>query len=385
MNGQPRTEYATFISYAREDESFARYLEEQIEARGLSTGQKAVRAFRDTSDLAGNEYHTSLDEHLRKSASMIVVCSPAARQSTYVSDEISRFVKMHGAGRLFPVLRSGLPDNEADDKRAFPPALLAAIAGMPLAADFRGFDTRKGRRAGSAAESEWYRLVANVEQTTPDSVRQADKEQEVKSLRRRLMRGAAVVVTLAVALAVVGYFWWRARTAEAASERMSMQAETEASEFSRQLQAKEQEIAELRKRLSAPAAMPRPRAAAAAETPAPVPLPSQPAPASASPPARVYFHIRDESQRSQAAALEAAVEQLRDTVVPPFERLRIGPRTSELRYFRRGDEAEARAIADAINRVGPSVEVKYVEGHETSDRIRPRHFELWLAPSKAAS
>ena len=199
---------------------------------------------------------------------MIVVCSPAGRQSDFVSDEISAFAAIHGADRVFPVLRSGLADNEADDQKAFPPGLLKAVHGMPLAADSRDFDVRQGRKAGSMAEAEWYKLIANIEQTTPDKVREVDKERQVRSLRTRLKRAAVVVASLVAGAALLGYLWWRAWTAERRNEEMSVEGQTFAADLNRQLDAKNQEISELRAQIETRrAAKPQPGAVAGAATP----------------------------------------------------------------------------------------------------------------------
>src|SRR5262245_12756709 len=123
-NEQPAPGYIAFISYSREDEAFAKQLETEIEAYQRPGSAVSARIFRDRSDFTGSAYESALDAHLHNSKSLIVLCSPHARKSTYVGDEIRRFAQHHGAERIFPILVSGLPDNEADDKKAFPPALL---------------------------------------------------------------------------------------------------------------------------------------------------------------------------------------------------------------------------------------------------------------------
>lgn len=116
--------YLAFISYAREDEAFAKQLETEIEAHQRPASAGAVRVFRDRSDFTGAAYESAIEGHLRNSATLIVLCSPDARKSAFVGDEIKRFVSLHGADRIFPILLSGLAENEAEDRKAFPPALL---------------------------------------------------------------------------------------------------------------------------------------------------------------------------------------------------------------------------------------------------------------------
>jgi TIR domain len=121
MFDQSSAEYRNdaFISYSRRDRSFAVLLEKALEAssppRGLALPSRALQVFRDESDFTGVEYHESVSKHLSNSAKLIVLCSPHARASEYVNDEIRRFVQSRGAGNVVPVLVSG--------KESFPQCL----------------------------------------------------------------------------------------------------------------------------------------------------------------------------------------------------------------------------------------------------------------------
>lgn len=95
---------------------------------------------------------------------------------------------------------------------------------------------------------------------------------------------------------------------------------------------------------------------------------------------RVYVHIVREDQRSKA---EAVADALRTSavIVPGVDLVKSGPGNSELRYFRRVEQAEAEGIASTISALWPGVTARYVAGYENSTGIRPRHFELWLSAS----
>jgi len=100
---------------------------------------------------------------------------------------------------------------------------------------------------------------------------------------------------------------------------------------------------------------------------------------------RVYIHIRSEEQRPPAAALGEALERA-GFVVPGIERLvDIGPSESELRYFRNTERevADAERAAAVLSAADLALEPKFVPGFEDSTKIRPRHYELWLAPDFA--
>lgn len=94
---------------------------------------------------------------------------------------------------------------------------------------------------------------------------------------------------------------------------------------------------------------------------------------------RVYFHIRDEAQRTQAKRIADEIESRGGVVVPGVQRVEAGPAATELRYFRSEEEQEAKQISSTLSTLGLKVEPKYVQGFEASNRIRPRHYELWIS------
>jgi hypothetical protein len=71
-------------------------------------------------------------------------------------------------------------------------------------------------------------------------------------------------------------------------------------------------------------------------------------------------------------------------LVPGIERLDFGPDATELRYFRVHEREEAERLAGLLRDLGLPARATYVRGHESSSRIRPRHFELWLASAAGA-
>lgn len=94
---------------------------------------------------------------------------------------------------------------------------------------------------------------------------------------------------------------------------------------------------------------------------------------------RVYFHIKREAQRSQAHRAAAALSAKGDIEVPGIQKLDVGPSSTELRFFRRSEEAEAVKIGNNLKALGIEATVRYVPGFEDSKSIRPRHYELWVS------
>jgi hypothetical protein len=376
-NEQAVPGYIAFISYSREDEAFAKQLETEIEAYQRPGTAASARIFRDRSDFTGSAYESALDGHLQNSKSLIVLCSPHARKSDFVGDEIRRFARHHGTDRIFPILVSGLPDNEADDKKAFPAALLEVMqgSGIPLGAEYRGLDLRKERVNAGRFEGEWYKLLGNIYGVTPAEIRAEDTSRLTRVQRRRFLIAAGIGVLLLACFVGALLLWCRAKAAEEEAVRLrkraelleqqaddrSAKAETELShpEKEKQERAVEQEV---------------------------VRRSSSGTPTADKLSARVYVHVRNEEQKALAQRWTSGLQQelqnagLR-AIVPDIDVLDVGPtKTSELRFFRAAEKADAARIAEAI-RAKPGMSdlvVKLVPGYEDSPKIRPRHFELWI-------
>ncbi len=95
-------------------------------------------------------------------------------------------------------------------------------------------------------------------------------------------------------------------------------------------------------------------------------------------PARVYFHIQNEEQRPRVSAIATAFATDSNAVVPGIQQLDQAPRVCELRYFKLADAAEAENLAATLRREGMDAKPKYVPGFESAQKLRPRHFELWV-------
>jgi len=143
-----------FISYSRKDKPFAVLLERTLRRytppSGLPVPERRLNIFRDEEDFTGTEYYQAVGRHLQGSRKLIIICSPNARASSFVNDEIQRFTQVHSAEDLIPVLIAGSPEttSAADDAdMAFPAALCERLE-LPLASDYRGFDPKSSEAFG---------------------------------------------------------------------------------------------------------------------------------------------------------------------------------------------------------------------------------------------
>ncbi len=96
---------------------------------------------------------------------------------------------------------------------------------------------------------------------------------------------------------------------------------------------------------------------------------------------RVYMQIVNERDRDYAKQIAAPL------TVAGFLFLGIEYvpnaawyKTSEVRYFREADKTEAQTILGVLQDAGDkSAHLQYISGYENSTKIRPNHFEIWLA------
>lgn len=96
-------------------------------------------------------------------------------------------------------------------------------------------------------------------------------------------------------------------------------------------------------------------------------------------PARVYIEIESNQQTNQAKQIKAELEK-NDYIIPDFEVVGLrSPPNNELRYYRQADEQKATEIVQLLKNMKIDVKSLYLKGYENSTKLRPGHYELWLA------
>ncbi len=200
-----------FISYSRKDKEFARRLEKALEGykppKIINIPHRNLVVFRDEGDFTGVEYHESIEKHLRNSAKMILVCSPHARNSSYVNEEVSLFVRTKGANNVIPILLSGIPNNEArsgqEYEMAFPDALLEVMK-LPLAVSYAGFDPQKDNVGKGSFYGSWCTILANLYNVSRSEIEQRDKKRKTRAWFTAI---SIVTVVISTLLALSIYAW----------------------------------------------------------------------------------------------------------------------------------------------------------------------------------
>ncbi|MET0544671.1 MAG: toll/interleukin-1 receptor domain-containing protein, partial [Caulobacterales bacterium] len=145
--------FAAFISYSHKDEAFARWLHRALETyqppKGLlapdASKKPASPIFRDADELSASSDLTSeIRDALDRSSALVVICSPNAVHSKWVTREIEYFRETGKADRIFPIIADGEPNAAAADLECLPELLRSREDGHEaLAADARGAAAQK--------------------------------------------------------------------------------------------------------------------------------------------------------------------------------------------------------------------------------------------------
>lgn len=121
--------YIAFISYKREDEKWAKWLQHKLEHYKLPTSirktnpslpERVRPVFKDTTDLAGGVLEKAIKEALQSSKYLIVICSPRAAQSHWVCKEVQEFIDSDREEYIIPFIIDGEPNSSDIRTECFP-------------------------------------------------------------------------------------------------------------------------------------------------------------------------------------------------------------------------------------------------------------------------
>ena len=124
-----KTQYIAFISYKREDEKWAKWLQKKLEHYKLPLSIRKVNpnlpekirpVFKDTTDLSGGILETVIKDALLSSKYLIVICSPRAAQSPWVCREVQVFIDLGREEFIIPFIVDGEPNSADIATECFP-------------------------------------------------------------------------------------------------------------------------------------------------------------------------------------------------------------------------------------------------------------------------
>lgn len=214
-------QYWAFISYSHADARWAQWLHQALEryriparlvGRDGASGpipRKLFPVFRDRDELAGSSaLGPALQGALRRSRFQIVIASPNAARSRWVSEEIRFFKSLGRASRVLALIVDGEPNATDQDQAAlecFPEALRFQVGAdgelTRQPAELIAADARKG---ADGRRNAMLKLVAGVLGVGFDELRQ----RELQARNRRLAFVASLATAISamtIVLAAVAY------------------------------------------------------------------------------------------------------------------------------------------------------------------------------------
>ena len=195
--GAAAPKFSAFLSYSHADARAVQKLHAKLESyrlpKGLGeiaalnakAGQGLGKVFRDREDLsAAQSLSEAVVDALGRSEVLVVVCSPDAKASRWVAEEIAQFRKLQPGKPILAALVRGEPEE------AFPDALTEG-GNEPLAADLR--------REGDGWRLGFLKIVAGIAGVPLDSLIQRDSQRHL----RRVMAVTGVAVAAALVMAIM--------------------------------------------------------------------------------------------------------------------------------------------------------------------------------------
>jgi tetratricopeptide (TPR) repeat protein len=144
------------------------------------------QVFRDQEDLpAAQDLAQSVKKALAASNALVVLCSPDAKASPWVTRELELFRELHPDKPILAALLSGEPED------AFPPSLYAS--GEPLAADLR--------KHGDGPRLGFLKIVAGIAGVPLDALVQRDGQRQLR--RVTAITGLAAAIALLMSFMTV--------------------------------------------------------------------------------------------------------------------------------------------------------------------------------------
>ena len=194
--------YFAFISYKREDEEWAKWLQHKLEhyrlpsnLNGNSHLPKEIRPiFRDQSDLAGGVLAEEINNALENSQYLIVICSPRAARSEWVGKEVETFIEMGRIDKIIPFIIGGTAHAINPEDECFP----LSLRELPAEKEILGVNINEMGRDAAVVK-----VVAQMFGLKFDELWQ--RYEREKKRKVWLGIGIALFITL-ISIVVVGYF-----------------------------------------------------------------------------------------------------------------------------------------------------------------------------------
>lgn len=193
MEQRKEFHYFVFVSYKREDEKWAKWLQNKLEHYRFPTNlnertdlPKNIRpTFRDVTDLNPGLLAEEINNALSNSEWLIVICSPRSAKSPWVCKEAQTFIDLGRADHIIPFVIEGNPFSDNAETECYPEALLNLTGSKELLA---ANINEMGRDAAAI------KVVARMFNLRFDSLWQRHEREQKR--KRRLVVGGALLFAL---------------------------------------------------------------------------------------------------------------------------------------------------------------------------------------------
>lgn len=196
-------EYYAFISYKREDEKWAKWLQNKLmhyrfptNINGQADLPKTIRPiFRDVTDFMPGLLTEKIGAALRNSCWLIVVCSPRSAKSFWTNKEVQIFIDLERTENIIPFVIEGVPSSGNSDTECYSESLFNITGKQELLA----INVNETGR-----DAAFIKLVARMFGLSFDTLWQRQE----KERRRKRWLGIVCVVLVLLALlgVIVGQF-----------------------------------------------------------------------------------------------------------------------------------------------------------------------------------
>ncbi len=195
-------DFFAFISYKREDERWAVWLQRKLEYYKLPTAIAKVTGsnlpkrlkpvFKDTTDIKPGVLPEVLKHNLDKSQYLIVVCSPRSARSQWVGKEISDFIALGKMKQIILFVVDGIPYSNNPETECYHSVIkdrLPEMLGVNIKEEGRGWRCVKRQKA-------FIRIVSTLLGVSFDSLWQRQKRRLIRSWIINILTGLLFLLVL---------------------------------------------------------------------------------------------------------------------------------------------------------------------------------------------
>ena len=209
-------QYFAFISYKREDEEWAKWLQHKLEhyklplnLNGRTDLPKEIRpVFKDTSELSPGNLPIQIQQALELSKYLIVICSPRSAKSEWVNKEVEAFISMGRTMNVIPFIIGGTPFAKDIKQECFP----SALRELPQEQEILGANINEMGRDAAAVK-----VVARMFDIRFDELWQRH-EREQK--RKRFIISASVTTFILFLIGIAFWMYYQKNETQKANWKM---------------------------------------------------------------------------------------------------------------------------------------------------------------------